>query len=99
MQSHPLHASFNVPHSGIDAMRGLGDNLRHMLRMTRGLVASGRSVDVAGLERQIGLLCAKTLDLAPDEGRMLRPMLVGLLADLDALSSALAQQFANPEPG
>ena len=73
----------------MDAMHGLGTNLSHMLRMTRALVAGGREVDLMGLERQVGLLCAKTLDLPPEQGRALRPVLINLLADLDQLSSAL----------
>ena len=70
-------------------MRGLGDGLSHLFRMTRALVAGGRRVDIAGVERQVGLFCAKTLDLPPEDGRTLRPMLVSLLADLDALSGDL----------
>ena len=89
MQSDPDFRNF---HSNLDAMRGLGVNLSHLLRMTRALVAGGRSVDICGLDRQIGLLCAKTLDLPPADGRVLRPMLRDLLTDLDALSVVLEQQ-------
>ena len=78
--------------SGMNAMIGLGANLGHMLRMTRALVAGGRNVDLMGLERQVGLLCAKTLDLPPEEGRAVRPVLIHLLADLDTLSNTLQQQ-------
>ena len=77
--------------SGMNTMIGLGTNLSHMLRMTRALVAGGRNVDLMGLERQVGLLCAKSLDLPPEQGRALRPVLINLLADLDTLSSALHQ--------
>ncbi len=80
------------PAYGIDAMLTLGVNLSHMLRMTQALVAGGRNVDLVGLERQVGLLCAKTLDLPPEDGRAVRPVLVNLLADLDTLSSTLSQQ-------
>lgn len=73
-------------------MLTLGINLSHMLRMTQALVAGGRNVDLMGLERQVGLLCAKTLDLPPEEGRTVRPVLINLLADLDTLSSTLSQQ-------
>ena len=92
MQSHPVHDRFDPPRSGIDPVRALGVNLGHMLRMTRALVAGGRRVDIGGLERQVGLLCAKSLDLPPEDGRGLRPMLIGLLTDLDALSTTLVQQ-------
>jgi hypothetical protein len=91
MQYRAPPAGFNQPHSGIEAMRGLGANLSHLLRMTRALVTGGREVDLKGLEHQVGLLCAKTLDLPPEEGRELRPVLAGLLADLDSLSVAMVQ--------
>ena len=75
-------------------MFDLGENLSQMLRMAHALVARGRNVDLTGLERQIGLLCAKTLDLPPEDGRELRPVLIHLLADLDALSSIFNQRTA-----
>jgi len=78
--------------SGIDTMHNFGTNLSHMLRMTCALVARGRTVDLTGIERQVGLLCAKTLDLPPEDGRVLRPLLINLLGDLDTLSHALRQQ-------
>jgi hypothetical protein len=90
MQALPPLADFDVAHSGIDAARGLGGDLIRLLQMTRALASVGRSVDLTGLDRQVGLLCAKALDLMPEDGRTLRPMLIGLLADLDALSATLA---------
>jgi hypothetical protein len=60
-----------------------------MLRLAEGIVAAGRQVDLAGLEDRIGLVCAQALDLPPDEGVRLRPGLVALLRDLDALAVAL----------
>ena len=75
-------------------MFGLGEHLSQMLRMAHALVTRGRNVDLTGLERQIGLLCAKTLDLPPEDGRELRPVLINLLADLDALSCIFSQRTA-----
>lgn len=83
-------------------MRGLGASLGHILSMARGLVAAGRYVDISGLDRQVGLLCAKTLDLPPEDGRTLRPMLMALLAELDDLSDTLIEQgwkAANTDKG
>jgi hypothetical protein len=92
MQSFPSRPHSIAAYSGIKAARSLGENLIHLLHMTRALASVGRSVDLTGLDQQIGLLCAKALDLAPEEGRALRPMLVGLLADLDGLSTTLARR-------
>jgi hypothetical protein len=38
----------------------------------------------------MGFVCARTLDLPPDEGRALQPELVGLGAAIDALTASLA---------
>ena len=92
MQRLPPGSEFNVSHFSIDAARDLGGDLIHLLHMTHALASAGRIVDITGLDQQIGLLCAKALDLIPEDGRVLRTMLVGLLADLDALSETLAQQ-------
>lgn len=43
-----------------------------------GLAASGRQIDLAGLEAAAGMLCAQVLDLSPTEGVALRPMLTAL---------------------
>ncbi len=41
------------------------------------------------MQGSIGLLCAKALDLAPDEGRVLRVALISLREELDQLSATL----------
>jgi hypothetical protein len=38
----------------------------------------------------VGLLCAQTLDLPPDDARTLRDDLIGLLVEVEALSRAMA---------
>jgi hypothetical protein len=63
--------------------------LRATLRIARTLVENGRRVDLTGLDRQIGLACAKALDLPPEQGRTLRPLLVQLLEETDRLARAL----------
>jgi len=65
------------------------DGATSTLRVARGLLEGGRRVDLEGLDRVIGVICARALDLPPEEGRTIRPRLALLLADLDALSLAL----------
>ncbi len=74
----------------VGAATELVDGVAALLRLARGLVTAGRAVDLAGLDRMVGLLCARALDLPPEEGRRLRPRLAALLAELDGLGSALA---------
>ena len=71
-------------------MRALAEQLTGMVTRAAALLRAGRHVDLAGLDSEIGLLCAKSLDLPPDEGRRVRPWLVGLSGGIEALSQALA---------
>ena len=73
----------------IDAVRGFAEQLMKTVEVARALVDSNREVDLTGLERDIGLLCAKSLDLPPDEGRQIRPRLIALSGSVEALSRAL----------
>ncbi len=59
------------------------------LRIARGLRRDGRPIDIAGLDRVIGILCARSLDLPTEQGRQVRPRLAVLLTELDALGVAL----------
>jgi hypothetical protein len=65
------------------------DGVTQTLGVARGLVEVGRYVDLAGLEDQVGLLCAKALDLPPADGRAMRIELIAVLARVEALSVAL----------
>lgn len=60
------------------------------LRLALALARSQRTIDLSGLERELGRLCAASLDLTPAEGRAMRSRLATLVADLDALSACLA---------
>jgi hypothetical protein len=81
-------------YDSLAAVRSMADELVEMIGMARVLAASGRVVDLTGLDQQIGLLCAKSLDLPPDEGRGLRPSLIVLSGAMEALSRVLAAQAA-----
>lgn len=60
------------------------------------LAARARPIDLAGLTDTIGLLCARALDLAPDDGRAVRASLAALNEKLDALEAALRQAAEAP---
>jgi hypothetical protein len=72
------------------AVRTLAQELIRLVDVARVLVDSDRVVDLAGLDHQVGLLCAKTLDLPPDEGRRMRPRMIALLGSVEGLSRAFA---------
>ena len=68
----------------------LAEGVSAMLRVARGLVEGQRQIDLAGLDAMVGYLCARTLDLPPEQGRAMRPRLMLLLTELDSLTGALA---------
>lgn len=65
------------------------DSVRTVLRLARGMVQSGRRVDLTGLDAMVGRLCAGSLDLPPDDGRRMGRVLAELLVEIDALHASL----------
>ncbi|MGH7044705.1 MAG: hypothetical protein ACREFY_21580 [Acetobacteraceae bacterium] len=84
-------SGFPLPETPLAQVLGLTAGLLDTLGVARALAETGRRLDLAGLDSQIGLLCARMLDLEPDEGRVARVELIRLRADLDALAAVLAR--------
>jgi hypothetical protein len=80
----------------MDAVRALAGELMKLVGVAVALVEAGRNVDLASLDSQVGLLCAKTLDLPPDDGRRVRPRLIALSGSVEALSRAIAARATPP---
>ena len=59
------------------------------VEIARRLVEGGKQVDLAGLDGQMGFVCARASICRRSEGRALRPALIDLLHAVDALSAAL----------
>lgn len=72
-------------------MPELAHGLAHTLAVARALVRSGRDVDLSGLQDGVGLLCAKTLDMGPEQARGMLPALYALLHAFESLDSALRE--------
>jgi hypothetical protein len=99
--AHPVTAiDENTP---LGRIHELANGLCRMLRMARGLTEGGRRIDIAGLDRLVGLVCAKSLDLPPEDGRRMRVTLIELRDEADALTAALRGRATAPptatEPG
>lgn len=62
------------------------------LTLARALVIAGHRIDLDGVEREIGDLCAETVALPREEGRMLKPALENLLREVEALEADLANR-------
>ena len=80
--------------ASVQAAISLGEGLARTVCIARLLVENGRTVDMVGLDRGVGLFCAKVLDLPADIGSTLRPHLLALLAETDRLTEALRGQAA-----
>ena len=81
------HAEFDA--TALRMAVGMSEGLARTVCIARVLVENGRTVDMTGLDRGVGLLCAKALDLPLNIGRNLRPQLIALLVAVDQLKEAL----------
>jgi hypothetical protein len=76
--------------AAIDAVRALSAELTKMVEVARALVEAGRAIDLTGIDSQVGLLCAKSLDLPTGDGRRIRPRLIALFGSIEALVRVMA---------
>jgi hypothetical protein len=80
-------------HEPIAAPRTLADQLIQTIGYARAAVRLGRAIDLAGFDHQVSLLCTRSLELPSEERRQIRPSLIALSGELDALSQALAARI------
>ena len=73
----------------LEQVLSLLEYLANELAIARRLVDQGRRIELSGLEDQVGLLCAKPLDLPPAIGRTVRPVLRALRDQVDAVAAIL----------
>jgi hypothetical protein len=90
------HAAFDA--QAIEAVLGIGNELARTLSIARLLIERGRAVDLTGLDRGMGLLCAKALDLPYESGRSLRPFLCELLAQVEQFTIFLESASGSRRP-
>lgn len=76
-------------HGPIMLVCALADELIHTVRIACALAESNRRIDLNGLERRVGTLCAQALDLPADDHRQLRAQLIALSNALDTLGRLL----------
>ncbi len=92
---HGLAETPAFPDTPIQRTRAGVAALRRTTALARALADAGRPIDLAGLDGQVGLVCARALDLPPDEGRAMRVELQGLLDEVDALAAAMRLSLAS----
>lgn len=72
----------------------LASRLARSMAVARALIRAGRTLDLAGLDDGVGLLCAQTLDLPPAQAVTVLPCLTLLAQELDLLQQSLREQAA-----
>ena len=76
----------------------LAERLSRTIGLARGLVRGGRHLDITGIDDGVGILCAQTLDLAPEDASAMVPVLQGVLTQVDLLAAALHRPAGRPHP-
>jgi hypothetical protein len=86
------------PSAALAATLAMADGIGALLATARGLLRSGRRVDLSGLEDMCGRLCARSLDLPPEQGRVLAPRLETLQEGLDVTVQMITVRMMGREP-
>lgn len=90
MTSQGLHlTNLDWDEAALQSVVKLGQGVARTVCIARALVDNGRIVDLAGLDRGVGLVCAKALDLPYQQGRGMREHLAALLGEVDSLTESL----------
>lgn len=88
------------PSPALEATTMIVETMAATMLMARALLVAGHRIDLDGVEREIGDLCAEAVALPRAEGRRLRPALQGLLSEVEALEADLAARTgARTGPG
>lgn len=82
-----------IPDPG-DAVVIAIDRLAAALTMAAALVGSGREVDLAGLDAEVGAVCADAVALPEEQAKACVPALSALLGRVDVVHEAM--QRARP---
>lgn len=95
----PTGAPLPSPASGSEfdpeaEVLALSEQAIRIVAVAQALVASHRHVDIAGLQDQVGLLCAKSLDLPPSKTGFLKLELKRLAFRLDELTASMRKNAA-----
>lgn len=70
-------------------------NVASIIGTARALVAEGQQVNLAPLEKEVQRLCGEIAALPAADNVPLRPMMVGLIDDLDKLAGDIRRRHAD----
>jgi len=83
------------PSEKAQRLRDLAERLIRTMSVARGLVRGGRTLDLAGIEDGVGLLCAQALDLPAEHGRKVAGLLQDVLVEVEGLTAAVRDAGVN----
>ncbi|WP_426956966.1 hypothetical protein [Muricoccus radiodurans] len=72
-----------------DGVLAAAASMQGMLSVAAGLAGAGRALDLTGLDKEMTALCSAAMLLPADQGRAVRPALIGLLSQIDSLTEQL----------
>ncbi len=82
--------STNGPtHASLAELRSFLEDLENAAAIATTLVREGHLIDLGDFDSQVGLLCAKALDLPDSQGKLVRPGLLRLREKLETLELSL----------
>ncbi|OAN50227.1 hypothetical protein A6A04_02145 [Paramagnetospirillum marisnigri] len=84
--------------TGADRVRQELEKAASLVGAARRLLATGTMVDLAALEGKVKGICRGVIDLGLEDGRMLRPDMEALLADLDLLAADIKDRYDPAAP-
>jgi hypothetical protein len=92
-------APFRVPARDLAEVTTLGSPLEETRSLAKALYATigvacalarmGRNLDLTGLDTQAGFICARALDLSPEDGRELHQELIAIRLGLASLAGLM----------
>ena len=84
--------------SRLEATAMIVSTMAATLTLARALLIAGHRIDLDGVEREVADLCAETVELPREEGHLLRPALVALLREVEALEDDLLVRVPGMPP-
>ena len=84
-----LSGSDQADRARLEQVRALSQGIARVLELAVILAESGRRIDLVGIDRKVGLMCAQALDLPPDLGRDLLPALRAQIVTIDRLTELI----------
>lgn len=92
----PPRPANSDPDAAVAAITAAVEQLTETLVLARVLVQSGAAIDLSGLDREIGDLCAEAIALPRAEGRDMASPLADLLTEIEQLERAMERHPRAP---